>query len=67
MERRLYRKQELELWLDGVIIRLEELLRLQELNYEPYKEKQTKIAIRALLNIRGFKSSKSFHKGDATN
>jgi len=49
------RKQNLELQLDGIIDLLRELLDLQERNYEPYKEKQTKLAIRALLNIRGLK------------
>jgi len=63
-EQRLKRKQVIELELDGIIIKLEELLKLQSLNYEPYKESQTKTAIRALLNIRGFKNLKSFHKGD---
>jgi hypothetical protein len=54
------RKQEIEYKeLDNMIITLNELLHLQKLNYEPYKERQTKIAIRALLNIRGFKSIKS--------
>jgi hypothetical protein len=59
------RKRELELELDDMIVKLEELLHLQSLNYEPYKEKQTKLVIRSLLNIRGFVSLKAFHKGDA--
>jgi len=54
----------LEQNLDTIIIQLEELLRLQQLSYEPYKERQTKIAIRALLNIRGIKNLKSFHVGE---
>lgn len=57
------RKIELELQLDVMIVKLQELLKLQEANYEPYKERQTKQAIRALLNIRGFTNLKSFNKG----
>ena len=60
----LERKYQIERELDDMIIKLEELLNLQELNYEPYKERQTKTAIRALLNIRGFRNLKSFHKGE---
>jgi hypothetical protein len=63
-EQRLKRKYELELELDSMIVKLEELLKLQSLNYEPSKEKYTKRAIRALLDIRGFTNLKSFHKGD---
>jgi len=54
-DQNIIKKQNLELQLDGIIDLLRELLNLQQLNYEPYKEKQTKIAIRALLNIRGLK------------
>jgi hypothetical protein len=63
-EQRLKRKYELELELDSMIVKLEELLKLQSLNYEPYHERQTKAAIRSLLNIRGIKNLKAFHKGD---
>ena len=49
------RKVQIEQQLDGIIDLLRELLKCQKLNYEPYKEKQTKLAIRALLNIRGLK------------
>lgn len=59
----LERKYEIERDLDNMIVKLQELLKLQELNYEPYKERQTKQAIRALLNIRGFTNLKSFNKG----
>ena len=59
-----FKKLELERQLDSMIDQLRELLKLQQRNYEPYNEKQTKIAIRALLNIRGFKNLKSFHYGD---
>jgi len=54
-DKNIMKKQNLELQLDGIIDLLRELLELQKGNYEPYKEKQTKIAIRALLNIRGLK------------
>ncbi len=64
-EDNLKRKRELELELNDIIPKLEELLKLQSLNYEPYREGQTKAAIRALLNIKGLKNLKSFHKGDA--
>jgi len=57
-------KNSLERDLDGIIQHLEQLLNLQKQNYEPYKERQTKAAIRALLNIRGFTNLKSFHEGD---
>ena len=57
-------KQKYERNLDNIVRDLEQLLKYQEMNYEPYNEKQTKIAIRALLNIRGFKNLKSFHYGD---
>ena len=57
-------KQQYERNLDNVVRDLEQLLKYQEMNYEPYNERQTKIAIRALLNIRGFKNLKSFHYGD---
>ena len=60
----LRRKAEYEHGLDNMIVQLESLLHLQKLNYEPYNEKQTKIAIRALLNIRGIKNLKAFHVGD---
>ena len=63
-EQRLKRKHELELELDSMIVKLEELLKLQSLNYELYHERQTKAAIRSLLNIRGIKNLKAFHKGD---
>jgi hypothetical protein len=49
------RKINIEYQLDGIIDLLRQLLLLQKANYEPYKEKQTKLAIRALLNIRGLK------------
>jgi len=55
LERKRYLIQD----IDNMIIQLNELLILQHRNYEPYNEKQTKQAIRALLNIRGFKSIKS--------
>lgn len=58
------RKQVLESELDDMIVKLEELLHLQSLNYEPYHEKRTKAAIRALLDIRGIKNLKAFHVGD---
>ena len=54
-QERFNRKQNLESQLDGIIELLRELRKLQSLNYEPYKEKQTKLAIRALLNIRGLR------------
>ena len=57
-------KQQYERNLDNVVRDLEQLLKYQEMNYEPYNERQTKIAMRALLNIRGFKNLKSFHYGD---
>jgi len=57
-------KQQYERNLDNIVRDLEQLLKYQEMNYEPYNERQTKIAIRALLNIRGFKNLKSFHYGD---
>ena len=57
-------KRKYERNLDNTVKDLEQLLKYQEMNYEPYNEKQTKIAIRALLNIRGFKNLKSFHYGD---
>lgn len=50
--------------LDGIIEHLEELQKYQEANYEPYAVKENKKAIRALLNIRGFKNLKSFHKSE---
>ena len=60
----LERKYEIEKQLDTFIPILEELEKLQNLNFEPYKMEQTGKAIKALLNIRGFKNLKSFHKGD---
>ena len=48
--------------LDNIIIQLQQLLHYQKLNYEPYNEKQTKKAIRALLNIRGIKNLKAFNR-----
>ena len=54
-QERFNRKQNLESQLDGIIELLRELRKLQSLNYEPYEEKQTKLAIRALLNIRGLR------------
>ncbi len=49
------RKVQIEQQLDGMIDLLRELLKCQKAGYEPYNEKQTKLAIRALLNIRGLK------------
>ena len=57
-------KRQLERQLDQIIPQLEQLLHYQKLNYEPYKEKRTKFAIRALLDIRGIKNLKAFHYGD---
>ena len=62
LKENLERKQNLETQLYGIIELLEELLKLQEYNYEPYKEQQTKLAIRALLNIVGLKSLKVLHR-----
>lgn len=60
----LERKHDLEQELDTMIVKLEELLDLQEQNYEPNKCVHTKTAIRSLLKIRGIKNLKAFHKGD---
>lgn len=60
----LERKHDLEQELDTMIVKLEELLDLQEQNYEPNKWVHTKTAIRSLLKIRGIKNLKAFHKGD---
>ena len=57
------KRQEYYLFLvDSMIGILQDLLKLQQQNYEPYKEEQTKKAIRALLNIRGIKNLKAFNR-----
>ena len=59
--KQLTQKRKIEDQLFDMIETLETLLDLQQMNYEPYKEQQTKLAIRALLNIVGLKSLKVLH------
>ena len=48
--------------IDDMIYTLDEYLHLLGRHtYDPYKEKQTKRAVRALLNIRGIKNLKVFN------